>query len=849
MTSTAPLDIQQLIHTTHAWVSDFPDLHTVARRVAQQILHQHTGLELDPEHVWWHRFNLASTNAYSFTGWEHPGPPRQSMTFLELVIERFSAHDQDNLDNLQMLGGFYSEGPQAQHFDQHNEVKLLPDAACRDFWKTDFATLHATTLAEFWSRHGDNFVLLAKAHFLAEVDKAKTRKALSDADLEMLQNGLVANLTPPLKLAKLATANPASNGISLRTFDVGGVLAADTLRLVDSAGRQLLYLPGEAQSLRAFANEQALYAWLQQTLLDVTGRQQLLRHLGAFQQLEGQPLAQLNTALDQIRDDTDGSAITLLNQRAQVIAGDGFEYLRSQAQAQMQQQASALMSNAHLRRQMWTGYLGAFLNLAAAPALVSWPLALLVVGAGLGNVVLNTQEALQATDAAKRRQAIFNAIGSAVTTLFTLPFMFPLDAVDIELFPQIDIEPVVPAPSAVEPALPAPHEPVLRGVHIVEPSEQLPLRSYSIEIDSTLREVRYDLQRNAWRDQAGSAFRLDADKTAFEPVSNLAEQTPSSPEKMERALSELGIPAKVPLRIEPLTVVDEVPIPRTIHSVWIGGQMPLRQIEQVLANATQAARGSQPFETHLYLSISDASELARTLQHFTSSPSSLHIHLLEQTSFFQAFREGPFYVQYRAASSGPAANYASAVDTLRYQLLRAEGGLYMDVDDKVLSPTDTRRPFGDQPLQVKQNHLLLSGLVNHSRLGMRGAFNNSHFGSLAGNPLLDRISEESLQRYLSNQDLFHSRPFEASDTEEALTQYGRRISHVSGPEMFNAVIDRELPAFRQYRMVSRLAWGELYFEEAQLKGFLRQHIEHAPRYSTLQGKLGIGATGSWLRTR
>ncbi|NER62285.1 hypothetical protein G3435_24685 [Pseudomonas sp. MAFF212428] len=82
-----------------------------------------------------------------------------------------------------------------------------------------------------------------------------------------------------------------------------------------------------------------------------------------------------------------------------------------------------------------------------------------------------------------------------------------------------------------------------------------------------------------------------------------------------------------------------------------------------------------------------------------------------------------------------------------------------------------------------------------------------------------------------------------------MSQYGRRIYHVTGPGVFNDVIERELPALRQYRALGRLARGELYFSEQALLQLRFMLKDGARSYSPLQALLGIGSTGSWLHTR
>src|SRR5690606_39105685 len=94
------------------YIEDYPDAHGLAYAAALQILKKHTSKQLNPAKVYWHRFSGAVSSSRTFTGWEHSGTPIESMSLVELVMHRFSAKDQEACDELQLYGGFYTDGPQ-----------------------------------------------------------------------------------------------------------------------------------------------------------------------------------------------------------------------------------------------------------------------------------------------------------------------------------------------------------------------------------------------------------------------------------------------------------------------------------------------------------------------------------------------------------------------------------------------------------------------------------------------------------------------------------------------------------------------------------------------------------------
>src|SRR5690606_14135983 len=109
----------------------------------------------------------------TFTGWEHSGTPIESMSLVELVMHRFSARDQEASDELQLYGGFYTDGPQHGVYDERNEVAMLPQVVLRDFWNLDFSAVYKRRVDQFWACHSENFRTLSKAHCLAAAGQAQ----------------------------------------------------------------------------------------------------------------------------------------------------------------------------------------------------------------------------------------------------------------------------------------------------------------------------------------------------------------------------------------------------------------------------------------------------------------------------------------------------------------------------------------------------------------------------------------------------------------------------------------------------------------------------------------------------
>lgn len=200
------------------------------------------------------------------------------------------------------------------------------------------------------------------------------------------------------------------------------------------------------------------------------------------------------------------------------------------------------------------------------------------------------------------------------------------------------------------------------------------------------------------------------------------------------------------------------------------------------------------------------------------------VKILEETDFFKEFQKSPYYEQYLAASTGSAANYASAADVLRYPLIRYHGGVYLDTDDLLIAP------FNSNSLKIPANGLLLQTPVSNEILGMNCQFNTNAFGAHKNSPILGNISEESYQRYLKNKELYSNRPrVNKGATPEEMKAYMKRISHVTGPGVFNDVAEARLPNLSYARKVVLLGENNIIPTDNQItyaaKNFRLKNVE------------------------
>lgn len=406
-------DARALMDKARAYLDAWPDLYRLAHRAAADYLLRHTGKAFDPDRVWWNVFDVG-VGAPTFTGWRHGGPPRESTPFTELLIQRFSGGFQQAPDVLPIYGGFYSRGVGANSYGAENEVRLDPQRVMDDLWAMDFAGLVRQRSVDFWTKHAADFLLLARVRFVASIDQGLAQGSLEALDHRRLRAYVRLGLSAPLTLADLQRQVDTS-AFAIRGFTAG---SGHLLTLTAHDGRVVLYCPAAPWMPKAFANQAELDAWVHQQLVAPLARD----WLGSFQRAHRQPYDEsLDTLLVQLRKRS------LLGEQpvwpfgaGDALSTDLFVAQRAWAEAELQENQQVLVSNNDLRKLLWRGYLGAFMQVVAPLSVAAWPLSLLVLGAGVTRLVLDVDAAINGNSTHARSQALLAVFADVLVVVFSI---------------------------------------------------------------------------------------------------------------------------------------------------------------------------------------------------------------------------------------------------------------------------------------------------------------------------------------------------------------------------------------------------------------------------------------------
>ncbi|WP_284355134.1 dermonecrotic toxin domain-containing protein [Pseudomonas putida] len=480
-------------------LGDYPDLYSLASQHAARIVRKHTGKSMDPRFVWWHQFNTSSSSPRTFTGWQHSGPPQKSMVLTELVLERFDLYFQDASDELDQRGGFYLQGPHAMAFDERNEVRMLGSEVQKDLWALDFAALYREQVERFWLVNGKHFSALAKINLLGQGAAALRDGRITTLDWQRLHPLICATLTVGQlpTLDQLQQAGNSTLTVNRYAFVEGDRGCLYSLHASD--GRALVYMPWAEEALRGFDSELAMASWVRAQLQVPNTLEAFV--VSAHSNPRDRSINQLvRVHLQGIADSrSDQAGLLALSLFKRPLSRDLFVWLASQATAEMRRNGQLLQDNASLRKAMCNGYLSAFLNVFGGLAPLGWPISLILLGATLGKVALDVDEALHASTEQERKAALRAAMIESVFATFNL-----VDSAFATSFASLAYE----APPHEASARLVDWHPVQAPTLAVEGQESNALLAGEMIQSGRLRGIRVNPDGSCWISLNGLVYRV-----------------------------------------------------------------------------------------------------------------------------------------------------------------------------------------------------------------------------------------------------------------------------------------------------------------------------------------------------
>ncbi|MEG1040638.1 MAG: glycosyltransferase [Pseudomonas sp.] len=797
----------------------------------------------------------------------------------------------DNSAPFQVFNGLFKRSEPAR-YDHSTLVDIRAEALQSHIEALDFYTRFKASLDTYWQNHLSSYRLCCKLNFIAACNKQAAEGSLSDAARELAW-----------RAAKLI---PGSSSLRRSTLNIYGYTATDLLYINDSSSDlTLLYAPGNISPLLEFASENLLKDWIGEQCKDAAKRKALKQHFRLADGPQGLDFSGLDTALEGLgeypkshmlppehgpfNDDGVWSPRTYVNYRPGKynprITGDLFQALAERQRQRCYDDADFLItSNAEVTESKWAGYLNTTLNIVAPLTFVVPGLAPLLALGGIAQMGLGLDQAINGKTLKTKEEGVGNLVwgllnaapvaahaASRGAKLFTFKsgsfvspsrineqWGYPLSPINPPRLPELDVAPFFDAPAAPAEALPeAEIYPAQRAVDWEKQTQSIKGKFASGDY-LIVRDLVYDIeldlfiQANELNNVEPRTYEARPNDLLMRPVQPGARQVTNQMRMATLRRFDVELQLPVPL---PVPSATARPIPKTISSLWIGDKLiPPELLDNLARNANQLA--DSQYQYRLFLSNAHPQVYEQNLRQLAEKVPTLHVKTLEHQPFFDTFKDSKYFQQYQDAldgNGGLATNYSSASDVLRYPMLNAEGGLYMDVDDELLqageprtgcigSSACTAQALDTVELATTDNGLLLHPPVSNQLLDMEHQFNTSLIGSHPGNRTLEAISEEMHQRYQQDREFYQTRP-NREQNPSAFHDYTRRLSQLTGPAMLNDVIDRELPPLGQLRELEKL------FKLPLINGRLYVDID---RWASTQEQLmplnqfaRIGGTQSW----
>jgi len=434
--------------------TQYPDIESAAFDAARTLLAQLGSGANDPYQVYWHWFDSANSSPRTFTGWEHYGSPRQSMTLVELVMRRFDLDQQRNSDLLAQMGGFYTADENAHVYNEHNEVRLDPREVLTYFWRIDFASQYLSRVRGFWINNQTTYRFVSKIGLLCSAVLQCQRGDMTPEDFMDVYDAVANDPSGPFSPEKLYGDIVSGSTTVLRPLDIGGMVCQSVIRFCTRQGREILYCAMQHPAFVTVAGKQQLYEWLQAQLQTPAARRVFGVQFVKPEHNQGAEWRTLQGHLADIAQSPWKNSETPINTQERLLDGYGFDFLTANLKTDMELDAKYLLtSNARLDKGLWLGYLDSFLKLYGGFSLIGWPIAAVSIAAGLIDIGLYTDKAINALSDQERTQAIRGAVLQAFNVMLTLPLLGDASSLgdyaqlEVESTDDLDAEAELPPPS------------------------------------------------------------------------------------------------------------------------------------------------------------------------------------------------------------------------------------------------------------------------------------------------------------------------------------------------------------------------------------------------------------------
>ncbi|NOH70508.1 cytotoxic necrotizing factor [Vibrio pectenicida] len=263
-----------------------PDPLLVTSQKVKQALAKHGYHNIDPDAVFYHRFDGAQSSHRTYNGWAHYEHPKQTYTVTQAVmLNAFSRYRDTFPDTINVDTGIYTQDASGQAFDERNEVRLLSsklwDIA---YYDLDIQSSYTQALKTFWANNTTRYTQLMRDSYAFSAYKQYQHGLLDQAQYQ-----LAISLLNPTKI----------RDVDVYRFDVYGYDSTDILLIEAKNGQGgLMYIPGATQAFFAYRSERQLKKHLFKSLKSSAARKDMEKHFSLYLRQNGSSYSGVDVAIN-----------------------------------------------------------------------------------------------------------------------------------------------------------------------------------------------------------------------------------------------------------------------------------------------------------------------------------------------------------------------------------------------------------------------------------------------------------------------------------------------------------------------------------------------------------------------
>ncbi|EGR3966716.1 dermonecrotic toxin domain-containing protein [Vibrio cholerae] len=391
-------------------IQAMPDPHRVASRELKAALIKHGYRTIDPDKVFYNRFNGSVSSHRTYNGWSHYETPTESYTLTQAVLLNvFNVYRGTPSNTINSDTGIYTQGATSQHYDERNEVRLLSS----DLWNIayydlDIQKTYSQELKDFWGKYAKRYTQLLRDSYAFSAHQQYHLGLLDQAQYQ-LATSLLRNQRP--------------QDIHVYRFDIYGYDSTDIL-LIEQAGHSagLLYIPGAPQPFFPYTNERQLKKHLFTSLRNSANRTALAKHFSLALRQDGTTYSGVDSAIKGFVNGAWDESYMMMKHRP--VYGNVFARITEQVKSRLESDGDTqIKSNSEAQRDYFLSLTYSLLTLFPLVDLVAPEVGIpLSIGFSSTQFGLSLDKAIHGDTLAERLEGTkMSAINGAIlgaTTLF-----------------------------------------------------------------------------------------------------------------------------------------------------------------------------------------------------------------------------------------------------------------------------------------------------------------------------------------------------------------------------------------------------------------------------------------------